>query len=81
MDLIKVPKNPLASKKKWNKATEGKLKLYPRYVNRRGNSCFFPFDPDSEAAYSVEQAFEEWLREELDDLRDDYMNEYWDREY
>ena len=77
--LIKVPKNPLASNKKWKAATSGKLKLYPRYVTRRGNSSFF--HPDSEAAYSIESCFEEFLREELRDLRDDYMNEYFDRDY
>ncbi len=67
-NLIKVPRNPLASRRKFKKATEGKLKLYPRYVH---SSRFGEFDPDSEAAYSIHHAFGAMIHEEICDLEDD----------
>jgi hypothetical protein len=73
-NLIKVPKNPIADNRKFKIATEGKLKLYPHYVRRRRVGLF---DPDSEAAYSIEAAFEEMAMEHIHDLQDDY----WDRDY
>ena len=66
--LIKVPKNPLANTKKWKSATSGKLKLYPSGIRRRGIG---DFDPDSEAAYSIQHAFSAMIWEEIHDLEGD----------
>ncbi len=75
-NLIKVPKNPLASNRKFECATEGKLKLYPRYIRRRGNSNFY-FDPDSIAAQQVDELFEITIRDHIRDLQEDYWDRSW----
>lgn len=69
-NLIKVPKNPLASKRNFNRATEGKLKLYP--YRRRGLSIS-GFFADSMA----DVLFHEHINDEIDDM----MNIYYDRDY